>query len=129
MTKRILAAMIAVACFATTVGIGVHILHKDARADTAYTVYITEDDEPVEGLTVWIQWRDDGGGGWEETETDENAPGFYKATTDLTEAQVYDWVIWIIEAEDLTFNNPSVHPTSVLLPTKHLDWDVEDNRP
>jgi len=59
-----MAVIIAVVLLATAVGIGVHVLHRNARADTAYTVDVSDDLGPIEDLPrgdVAILWKDENG--------------------------------------------------------------------
>ena len=52
MSRKLLAAMIAVMLLATAVGIGVHLMHKDARADVNYTIQVKVWNEAAEAWAV-----------------------------------------------------------------------------
>ena len=120
MKAKLLYALLAVVLLATAVGIGVHVLHKDAHASVTYQVYIwwndNEVETPVENL--WIRFQFDGGG-W--VDSDSQGGGHYKKTRDNA---ANEWQIRIMDEDwdgvdpDTQIWTPPAAETSVV-------WEVQ----
>jgi len=74
-SDRILAAVLMLALLAGGVGLGIHLLHRDALAMQTYEVKVVDGAGGVEGVTVEFWWWDDVEEEWSqenEQATDEN---------------------------------------------------------
>jgi len=60
MYKKVLVAVLMLALLASGVGLGIHLLHKDALAQVHYTVDIFDltVEDGLEGATVWFSFDD-----------------------------------------------------------------------
>ncbi len=99
MNRKVLTVFLMLTLLAGGVGLGIHLLHKDALADTAYTVQIYWLDEfardhPLENATVLMSffvnevWSD-----WEEA--DELDVGKYRIIREGDDFE--NWQVWIFE--------------------------------
>jgi len=123
-----MAVTIAVVLLATAVGIGVHVLYKEARAATSYTVDITDDGDPVVVmLNVTVFWEDEFGLDIDEVGMIHTGNGQYKGETELTQSQFTTWRVHIGD-EDIVAIEPPTNPALQSNTITHFDWDVEDNR-
>jgi hypothetical protein len=134
MKKRYIPLLIVAVILIGGVALGVHLLHRDALADTFFSVRLWDPrtQTPVEGVDVHISVFDLNADPdeWVELEVIWVEGGFYTAQTNLGASQIGVWETWFDdEGGDLVPLVPNVNPVEGLNPNSpDLYWEVEDNR-
>ena len=101
MKRKVLVVVLSLALLAGGVGLGIHLLHKEALAGVTYsvTIMVIIDEvnfEPLEGATVHMRFFESGG--WSEWyPTTYIGEGLYQYTH--TCPTYLDWQVWIEEPE------------------------------
>jgi len=121
MKAKLLYALLAVVLLATAVGIGVHVLHKDALAQTTYSTWIGNGDDGFENIEdVQIRFKDNQGwSGWQVM--DDDGGGDYSFVRLEGDAQA-----WQVEITDPNIipDWPEDNPYAPPLTVHHFDWEV-----
>lgn len=125
-SKKMLVLVLTIAFFVGSVGLGVHLLHKEAKATTSFTVFVHDaEEDPVEDLFITIEFYN--GENWVHNDV---------LTWAETGVYTYSWeepeefTTW--EAEIITANvwavNPSSNPAIATDQCTWFAWEVLDGR-
>lgn len=124
-SRKMLVLILTVVFFVGSVGLGIHILHKDAKANAGITVWCHDNlDDPVEDVVISCEvWNDEPrliGFTWEMEFTGTGVYYFEPEGVDQEDISV-----WIVEILDgATPSNPSWNPVNSTGQSLWLDWEV-----
>ena len=116
MSKKTLSVFLTACLLLGAVVLGVHLMHDDALAVTAYAVTIGiaggQGDTPLEDAAVWLRFWDDTlvPGAWTAwTQATESPAGVYTVANGLDNCE---WEAWVEVPNDIEPANPDSNPTS-----------------